>query len=79
MIKLDPEQQIPEHLIYTKKRYRELSLDEPRVDAEELLIWLCNNLGIEPDKKTLEIANKMFGEGSRRELVEEAYLGKVKI
>ena len=63
-------------LIYTKDRYREQSDGRPRVDCEDLLIFLCEKLNILPDKEHLEFSNKMFGEGSRRDIVEEAYLGR---
>ena len=67
--------EMPEHLIYTEKRYRELADNVPRVDGEDVLINVCVWLHIEPEQKFIELSNKMFGEGSRRQCIEEAYLG----
>lgn len=66
--------EFPEKLIYTKKRYREMAQDIPRVDAQDVLIDVCDKLEINPDEGRLNLANKMFGEGSRRQYIEEAYL-----
>lgn len=65
-----------ESLIYTKLRYREQSDGRPRVDGEDLLIYICKGIGLNPDKEKLEFSNKFSGEGSRRDAVEEAYLGR---
>ena len=62
-------------LVYTQDRYREMSDGLPRVDAEDFLLMICKEHKIEPNKERLTTANKMFGEGSRRSCVEEAYLG----
>jgi hypothetical protein len=61
-------------LIYTNQRYRELSTMQPRVDCEDLLVHVCKHHKIEPNQKRIDTSNKMCGEGSRRKLVEEAYL-----
>lgn len=63
-------------LVYTKNRWREQSNGEPRVDCEDLLIYVCEKLHIEPDKKRLEYSKVYLGEGSRRQAVEEAYLSE---
>ena len=63
-----------EKWIYTKDRYRELSNRTPRVDAEDLLLHVCEQFKIKPNKKRMETSRKMLGEGSRRECLEEAYL-----
>lgn len=68
--------EFPEKLIYTKERLREMAANVPRVDAEDVLVDVCKKIGIKPDPKQMETANKMFGEGSRRQCVEEAYLGR---
>lgn len=78
-IKLDKDQPCPSHLVKGGDGsfgYRELAEDVPRVDAETLLVWLCKELNIKADSETLIVSNQMHGEGSRRQLVEEAYLGK---
>lgn len=61
-------------LIYTKPRYREQSDGKPRVDCEDLLIYVCKQLKIEPNQNALKGANMFHGEGSRRQAIEEAYL-----
>ena len=63
-------------LIYTKDRYRELSDGLPRIDGTDFLLKICKFHGIKPDKKILETANSMHGEGSRRSLIQEAYIGE---
>jgi hypothetical protein len=64
-------------LIYTQTRYRELHNDTPRVDAEDFLIMIAKKHNITPNEKDIELANKMMGEGSRRECIENAYIGGV--
>ena len=66
---------MPDTLVYTKERYREQSDGRPRVDGEDLLEFVCKSLHIMPDPKALGFSYKFFGEGSRRDAVEEAYLG----
>lgn len=66
--------ELPKDLIYTKEKYRETSEGKPRVDCLDLLRFSCEKLDVKPNKKKVETSKKMFGEGSRRELLEEAYL-----
>ena len=63
-------------LIYTKDRYRELSDGNPRIDALDFLRAICKFHGIEPNKKDMETANCMSGEGSHRSVVQKAYIGE---
>jgi len=65
--------ELPEKMIYTENRYRETSNGKPRIDCEDLLIFACSQNGIQADKRIMAASDKMFGEGSRRDLVEEAY------
>lgn len=65
-----------ESMIYTKDRYRELSDGHPRVDGEDLLIYICKGIGLNPNKEQLEYSNNFSGEGFRRDAVERAYLGR---
>lgn len=62
--------------IYTELRYRELSDGTPRVDGEDFLIAICKKHKIKPNPKKMKTANMMLGEGSRRGLIQEAYLGE---
>lgn len=57
-------------LIYKEKRYRETPNDpqKPRVCIMSLAGFICDKLGIEADKKLMEIANMMCGIGSATEL-----------
>ena len=61
-------------LIYTKLGYRELANEVPRVDAEEFLQLIVKTHDLEPDKDLMALSNRMFGEGSRRDALERAYL-----
>jgi len=65
--------ELPEDLIYTQNRYRELSDSSPRVDGEDLLIFVFNKLGLKPNEKKLKQSYAYNGEGSRRDAVEKAY------
>lgn len=65
---------MPDNLIYIKDKYREQSNGTPRVDGENLLIFICESLNIQPNKEQLVFSRKLNGEGSRREAVQEAYL-----
>jgi len=67
--------ELDKKFIYTKNRYREMSNEEPRVDCKDLLIEVCKKFNIKPNKKSMEIANSMLGEGSYRTKFEKAYLG----
>ena len=70
------EKEIP---TYRGLRYRELGNDKhEKVDGEDFLILICEKHKIVPDPKMIECADKMFGEGSRRSCVEEAYLEEEK-
>lgn len=62
-------------LIYTQTRYRELAPIVPRIDGLEFLEYICKHKKIKPIKRWLIQADKMLGEGSRREMLQRAYIG----
>lgn len=70
----DFDMEFKEEWIYTRDRYREMSDGSPRIDAEDFMIAIAKHHNIIPKQERLETANKMFGEGSRRQCIEEAYL-----
>lgn len=61
-------------LVRTSKGFRELISDPtlPRVSVSTLAKDICKQLGIEPDSKLLDTANRMNGEGSRHSLTTQA-------
>lgn len=62
--------------IYTENKYRELSAEnKPRIDSEDFLNEIIKKHGLDPDPILLEKSNKMLGEGSRRRLKQQAFLG----
>lgn len=61
-------------LIYTEQRYRELSDGKPRVDGEDLLIFVFKQFDLKPNQEKLKFAYSLNGEGSRRSAIERAYL-----
>ena len=63
-------------LIYNKPRYREISDNKPRVDGLDFLRLVAQTHDIEPIHNKIELSHRMFGEGSRRQCIEEAYLGE---
>ena len=69
------EVEFDKNVIYRKSRYREISPNVLRVDGEDFLMQICKKHNIIPNKDKLDLANRMYGEGSRRRLVQEAYLG----
>lgn len=66
-----------EDLVFTKLRYRELANENtPRVDALDFLELIAKTHKLEQDPKHLATANRMHGEGSRRQSLEESWLGR---
>jgi hypothetical protein len=63
-------------LIYTKPRWREQTDGSPRIDGEDLLLLIAKKHNILPDEKYIALSNRLFGEGSRREAIEWAYIGR---
>ncbi len=64
----------PAKMIHVKNKRREFSDGMPRVDAEVFLLAICEEHKIIPSREKLRLARTMHGEGSRKELVEKAYL-----
>ena len=65
---------LDKNLIRTGRGYREQvrDLKEEKVSVSCLAENICEQLKIEPDKKLMETANMMNGEGSHRSLVTQA-------
>lgn len=60
--------------IYTENKYREISNKEPRIDLKDVLLFICKENNIKPDVEFMDLYNKLHGEGSRRNALQDAYL-----
>ena len=48
--------------------------DQPRVGGETFLLAICKEHRIQPNEKVMDMSNRMSDEGSRKTLVERAFL-----